>query len=945
MPGRHAGTPAPVKPGPSVTRPVAAPEAETAHDSPLLRGTLGQRGMPSPRAQAEVVHSASGGRLARAGDALLQLQRQYGNYHVQQVIGHAREATSPVAAPVVQAKLLVGPASDRYEREADRVADGAAGHAASRDPAAHRQAGEDKYARLLGQPGIQQMHGAGGGAVDAPVAQALQRKRGAGQPLPAALRSSMEQALGADFGGVRVHTGARSDQLNRSLQAAAFTSGQDIYFRRGAYSPASQQGTALLAHELTHVVQQRNLRRNTVQRHFAPPVNPYRQVTKPMNPLGRMQRAAHPSSTAGWAISKNVETAHEMLVTGGMRGGHKVTRFTALLTPGHANLGAGVATRQGTDPLGWAWVERNEVRSANRNALRYWIRFHLLNAKLGGKGISERHLVPTTKSANAQWDQGIERPMTAALKGASPTPVYYDVQLRYWGVGDAPSTYLDAATGMDYSQNIMLFPEEIEGNWQRFVQGRWVAQKPLTVAVDKPRGISGEDVELATHQNLKNLGHLFHIDEEILGLLQRGAPTTRINTYGDVRQMLETWAIRADTWKKVSRRQQAIFESDGYLRTALAGGQSFKLRINNQHIPDDATPEARMFGPTVEVNGHRDLDSYESLTSSITIAYGRAQGAQGGAVNFFPSFEEFLWQLATKGPLYPVKLTDVQQQWDTFKTANESLPPMSDMHLLPEQDEIFYVLQRRTKPLVVQWVRDTFSERVRALTKQSDPVAVADQLAHAVDANYDQLVRRRFPALTVEHADQVAKLAQALLEEDPVRPLAIELYGRLAAAPHMVASGISRRFPYHPFIDSLNIPMVGPMNQMIADEQKRWMPPPPPPQSTQPPPTHRPILSKSSGSPRRYQPDTSAIHKREAKTHPYNQAFIIALRAAIPDDRRYPAPADEAGRREVSWRRKKIEKRWKSPTKVPGKGSLEEDVKHALSFIFLPPPHLCPGST
>ena len=439
------------------------------------------------------------------------------------------------------------------------------GHAASRDPAAHRQAGEDKYARLLGQPGIQQLHGAGGGAVDAPVAQALQRERGVGQPLPAALRSSMEQALGADFGGVRVHTGARSDQLNRSLQAAAFTSGQDIYFRRGAYSPASTQGTALLAHELTHVVQQRNLRRNTVQRYFAPPANPYLQVTKPMNPLGRRHRQAHSSSTAGWAISKNVEAAHEMLVTGGARAGYKVTRFTALLTPGHLNLSAGVATRQGSDPLGWAWVERNEVRSANRNALRYWIRFHLLNAKLGGKGIRERHLVPTTKSANARWDQGMERPMTAALEGANPTPVYYDVKLRYWDIGDAPSTYVDAATNTNYSQNITLFPEEIEGNWQRFERGQWVAQKPLTVTVDKPRGISGEDVELTTHQNLKNLGHLFHIDEEILGLLQRRAPTAGITTYGHVRQILETWAMSADTWKKVSRRQQAIFESDGYL--------------------------------------------------------------------------------------------------------------------------------------------------------------------------------------------------------------------------------------------------------------------------------------------------------------------------------------------------------------------------------------------
>ena len=351
-----------------------------------------------------------------------------------------------------------------------------------------------------------------------------------------------------------------------------------------------------------------------------------------------------------------------------------------------------------------------------------------------------------------------------------------------------------------------------------------------------------------------------------------------------------------------------------------------------------------MFGPTVEVKGRYELDSYESLTSPITIAYRRAQSAQSGPVNFFPSFEEFLWLLATKGPLHPVKLTDVQQQWDTFKTANESLPPMRDMHLLPERDEIFEVVQRRTKPLVVQWVRDTFSQQVRALTKQPGTVAVADQLAHAVDANYDQLFRRRFPALTVEHADQVAKLAQALLEEGPVRLLATELYGRLAAGPDMVALKISSNLLYNPFIESLNTPMAGLMSKMVADEQQRRKAPTPQPQSTQRQPAHRqPILSTSSGSPRRYQPDTSAIHKPEAKTHHYNQTVITALRAAIRVDRRYPA--DEAGRGKVSRRMKEIEQEWTSPTKVTGKGSPEEDVKHALSYIFRPPLRLSLGST
>jgi hypothetical protein len=66
----------------------------------------------------------------------------------------------------------------------------------------------------------------------------------------------MGQAMGADFSGVKVHTDSQSDQLNKSIQAKAFTTGQDVFFRQGAYEPSSRGGQELIAHELTHVVQQ-----------------------------------------------------------------------------------------------------------------------------------------------------------------------------------------------------------------------------------------------------------------------------------------------------------------------------------------------------------------------------------------------------------------------------------------------------------------------------------------------------------------------------------------------------------------------------------------------------------------------------------------------------------------------------------------------------------------
>lgn len=96
-----------------------------------------------------------------------------------------------------------------------------------------------------------------GGDVAPAIERAIHSKRGGGQALDGGVRGKMESAFGADFGGVRVHSDSESDALNRSLNARAFTTGSDIFFRQGAYSPGSSAGKELLAHELTHVVQQR----------------------------------------------------------------------------------------------------------------------------------------------------------------------------------------------------------------------------------------------------------------------------------------------------------------------------------------------------------------------------------------------------------------------------------------------------------------------------------------------------------------------------------------------------------------------------------------------------------------------------------------------------------------------------------------------------------------
>ena len=98
------------------------------------------------------------------------------------------------------------------------------------------------------------MEGEGGG-MDA-IERSIDNARGSGNSMDHRTRSGMESAFGADFSGVRIHTDHGADTLSRSLNARAFTTGSDVFFRHGEYNPGTSSGRELLAHELTHVVQQ-----------------------------------------------------------------------------------------------------------------------------------------------------------------------------------------------------------------------------------------------------------------------------------------------------------------------------------------------------------------------------------------------------------------------------------------------------------------------------------------------------------------------------------------------------------------------------------------------------------------------------------------------------------------------------------------------------------------
>ncbi len=129
----------------------------------------------------------------------------------------------------------------------------AGGQEASRPLASlQHQVGNRAVQRLLAQRSSD-----GSSELDDETAGRINQQRSGGQPLDSGVQKQMAGSTGEDFSEVKVHTDPEADALNHQLGAKAFTTGQDVFFRAGAYQPQTSSGQELLAHELTHVIQQR----------------------------------------------------------------------------------------------------------------------------------------------------------------------------------------------------------------------------------------------------------------------------------------------------------------------------------------------------------------------------------------------------------------------------------------------------------------------------------------------------------------------------------------------------------------------------------------------------------------------------------------------------------------------------------------------------------------
>jgi len=181
--------------------------------------------------------------------------------------------------PVIQPKLTVSQPNDPYEREADQIADRVMRMPApqsinttlsyssvdSRNVQRKCASCDEEEKRLQ-----RKEQGADSPTAVAPIVH--ESLNSSGQPLDPGTRSFMEECFGHDFGQVRVHSDARASDAARAVRARAYATGGDIVFGSGEYAPATAEGKRLLAHELAHVVQQREGGASVtrVQRQVAP---------------------------------------------------------------------------------------------------------------------------------------------------------------------------------------------------------------------------------------------------------------------------------------------------------------------------------------------------------------------------------------------------------------------------------------------------------------------------------------------------------------------------------------------------------------------------------------------------------------------------------------------------------------------------------------------------
>jgi hypothetical protein len=184
-------------------------------------------------------------------------------------VQNSRKLINPRQHPVIQTKLKIGEPGDKYEQEADAVANTVLQMSEGESLRMQPNEEEEKIQmQPLEEEELQmkteenekpiQKKSTNPAQTSAPenIHSQIENTRRSGTQIDKQTLSFMGNRFGADFSNVNVHTGQTAVDMNKQLHAQAFTVGNDIYFNSGKYNPNSQAGKRLLAHELTHTIQQ-----------------------------------------------------------------------------------------------------------------------------------------------------------------------------------------------------------------------------------------------------------------------------------------------------------------------------------------------------------------------------------------------------------------------------------------------------------------------------------------------------------------------------------------------------------------------------------------------------------------------------------------------------------------------------------------------------------------
>ena len=242
--------------------------------------------------------------VAAPPSASQALQRKLGTAGLSAMLaGHeqrvGRVAANPSGGPMVARSpaqaLVVSSPSDAAEREAEKVGRRVMSMSPP-GPAAAPRVGKPEAAKIA--RAAAPAPGPPAGAIDPEIGRELEAAQSGGSHLPMAIRNHMERSFHADFSPVRIHTDERAARLSVRLAARAFTRGNHIFFARGAFSPETRSGGELIAHELTHTIQQRAVVQHAqVQRAANPEISeratPHVQRSALSDPLGFLAERAN----------------------------------------------------------------------------------------------------------------------------------------------------------------------------------------------------------------------------------------------------------------------------------------------------------------------------------------------------------------------------------------------------------------------------------------------------------------------------------------------------------------------------------------------------------------------------------------------------------------------------------------------------------------------------